>query len=241
MIDNFLKNILLKIVNHIKLYYFYSNTIYLERKLRTYRGANQVKKAAVYIHGKGGSIDEAQHYKKFFNDDYDLIAFDYKSELPWEAKKEFEKYFADIFSKYNNVLLIANSIGAYFSLISLSKFPIKKALFISPVVDMESLILDILNRENISEEELRLKKVIHTSFAETLSWEYLSFVRSNPIIWNIPSTILYGKNDNITSFKTIIDFSEKINADLTVMENGEHWFHTEEQMLFLDNCFEKFI
>ena len=114
-------------------------------------------------------------------------------------------------------------------------------MLISPIVDMERLILDMLNRENISEEELRLKKVIHTSFAETLSGEYLSFARSNPIIWNIPITILYGKNDNITSFKTIIDFSEKINADLTVMENGEHWFHTEEQMLFLDNCFEKFI
>ncbi len=24
-----------------------------------------MKKAAVYIHGKGGSIDEANHYKKF--------------------------------------------------------------------------------------------------------------------------------------------------------------------------------
>jgi len=200
-----------------------------------------MKKVIVYVHGKGGSAQEANYYRKFFDDNFDIIGFDYKSETPWEAKKEFEKYFADIFSKYNNVLLIANSIGAYFSLISLSKFPIKKALFISPVVDMESLILDMLNRENISEEELRLKKVIHTSFAETLSWEYLSFARSNPIICNIPSTILYGKNDNITSFKTIIDFSEKINADLTVMENGEHWFHTEEQMLFLDNCFEKFI
>ena len=200
-----------------------------------------MKNVAVYIHGKGGSVNEADYYKKFFNDEYELIAFDYKSELPWEAKEEFQKYFADISSRYNDVVLIANSIGAYFSLISLSNFPIKKAIFISPVVDMESLILDMLNRENISEEELRLKKVIHTSFAETLSWEYLSFARSNPIIWNIPSTILYGKNDNITSFKTIIDFSEKINADLTVMENGEHWFHTEEQMLFLDNCFEKFI
>ena len=200
-----------------------------------------MKEVIVYVHGKGGSAQEANYYRKFFDDNFDIIGFDYKSETPWDAKLEFSNYFDLIISKYNKTLLIANSIGAYFSLISLSKFPIKKALFISPVVDMESLNLDILNRENISEEELRLKKVIHTSFAETLSWEYLSFVRSNPIIWNIPSTILYGKNDNITSFKTIIDFSEKINADLTVMENGEHWFHTEEQMLFLDNCFEKFI
>lgn len=200
-----------------------------------------MKNIAVYIHGKGGSVDEADYYRKFFNDEYGLIAFDYKSELPWEAKEEFQKYFTDIFSRYNDVVLIANSIGAYFSLISLSNFPIKKAIFISPVVDMENLILNMLKRENLSEEELKSKKVIHTSFSETLSWEYLSFVRNNTITWNIPSTIIYGKNDNITSFRTISKFAEKISADLAIMENGEHWFHTEEQMLFLDNSLKKFI
>ncbi len=29
-------------------------------------------------------------------------------------------------------------------------------------------------------------------------------------------------------------FAEQHNAELTVMENGEHWFHTAEQMAFLD-------
>ena len=200
-----------------------------------------MKEVIVYVHGKGGSAQEANYYRKFFDDNFDIIGFDYKSEFPWEAKKEFEKYFADIFSKYNNVLLIANSIGAYFSLISLSNFPIKKAIFISPVVDMENLILNMLKRENLSEEELKSKKVIHTSFSETLSWEYLSFVRNNTITWNIPSTIIYSKNDNITSFRTISKFAEKISADLAIVENGEHWFHTEEQMLFLDNSLKKFI
>jgi len=47
-----------------------------------------VKKLAVYIHGKGSSVNEADYYKKFFNDEYRLIAFDYKSELPWEANEE---------------------------------------------------------------------------------------------------------------------------------------------------------
>ena len=112
-------------------------------------------------------------------------------------------------------------------------------MFISPVVDMEDLILAMMKKANVSEEELGLKKVINTAFGERLSWEYLSFVRNNPITWNIPSSILYGKNDNITSLKTISNFANKINADLTVMENGEHRFHTEEQMLFLDNWFKK--
>lgn len=202
-----------------------------------------MKKAAVYIHGKGGSADEAHYYKKFFDNEYDIIGFDYKSELPWEVKVEFQKYFIDIFSKYNEVVLIANSIGAYFSLISISLYGnfIKKAMFISPVVDMEQLILGIMKKAGVSEKELSLKKIINTSFGESLSWEYLSYVRNNPIKWNIPSSILYGKNDNITSLKIISDFANRINADLTVMDNGEHRFYTEEQMIFMDNWFKKFI
>ena len=46
--------------------------------------------------------------------------------------------------------------------------------------------------------------------------------------------ILYGSRDNMTSLKTIRDFAKNHNAMLTVMEGGEHWFHTEDQMRFLD-------
>ena len=38
--------------------------------------------------------------------------------------------------------------------------------------------------------------------------------------------------DNI---ETIRDFAKKHHAALTIMEGGEHWFHTQEQMLFLDD------
>lgn len=37
------------------------------------------------------------------------------------------------------------------------------------------------------------------------------------------------------SKETIADFADKTGAALTVMAEGEHWFHTEEQMKFLDN------
>ena len=39
----------------------------------------------------------------------------------------------------------------------------------------------------------------------------------------------------MTSKETISVFAESIGATLTVMENGEHWFHTEEQMKVLDD------
>ena len=52
-----------------------------------------MKNAVIYIHGKGGNVEEADYYKKFFSDEYGIIGFDYKSEFPWDAKKEFPKFF----------------------------------------------------------------------------------------------------------------------------------------------------
>lgn len=65
--------------------------------------------------------------------------------------------------------------------------------------------------------------------------DMLCYVRNHPLKWNIPTRILYGENDNLTSIKTITGFAEQINAPLTVMNGGEHWFHTEQQMQFLDD------
>ena len=36
------------------------------------------------------------------------------------------------------------------------------------------------------------------------------------------------------------NFANKINANLT-MKDGEHWFHTDEQMNFLANWFKEII
>ena len=49
----------------------------------------------------------------------------------------------------------------------------------------------------------------------------------------VTTQILYGSRDKLTSFETILDFTKNHNASLTVMEGGEHWFHTEDQMRFL--------
>ena len=100
---------------------------------------------------------------------------------------------------------------------------------------MEKLITNMMIWSNVTEEELCRKKEISTGFGETLSWEYLCYVRKHPIKWNIPTCILYGANDNLTSLETVSEFAEQIGASLTIMNDGEHWFHTNEQMEFLDN------
>ena len=193
-----------------------------------------MKNVVIYIHGKYGAAEEAEHYKKFFNE-ADIIGFEYTSEYPWDFQKEFSKFFDDICTKYKKMSIIANSIGAYFTMISLGNKDIEKAFFVSPIVDMEKLITDMMVSENITKEELYKKKEIKTSFGETLSWKYLTFVRENPIEWNVLTYILYGKKDNMTSYETILNFTFKSRANLTIMKDGEHWFHTDEQMEFLDN------
>ncbi|MGC6322995.1 alpha/beta hydrolase [Bisgaard Taxon 45] len=198
-----------------------------------------MKNVVIYVHGKGGNAEEANHYKQFFDDNFEIIGFDYKSLNPWNAKIEFINYFNSIISKYNKIYLIANSIGAYFSLISLSHMPIDKAMLISPIVDMERILLDMMTYENITEDELMLKKEIKTSFGEFLSWQYFSYVRKNTIHWDIPTNILFADNDNMTSVDTMTNFANKINANLTIMRDGEHWFHTDDQMIFLDNWFKE--
>lgn len=193
-----------------------------------------MKKSVIYIHGKGGTPKECEHYRTLF-DGFDIIGFEYKAQTPWEAKNEFAELF-DTYSKdYEYIILIANSIGAFLALYSLADKPIDKALLISPVADMELLIKNMMRMSGIDEEELSDKGEITTDFGETLSWRYLCFVRENPIAWHIPTYILYGENDDLTSEAAITAFATRVNARLTVMKNGEHWFHTEKQMKFLDD------
>ena len=194
----------------------------------------------MYVHGKGGTADEAKHYKPLFPES-DVIGFDYKSQNPWDAQSEFCRFYDWNSKGYDSVTLVANSIGAFFSMNALAEKMISKALFISPVVNMERLISDMMIWSNITEDELFRKKEIPTDFGETLSWEYLCYVRTHPIRWNIPTHILYGANDNLTSRETMYEFAKQTGAILTVMNGGEHWFHTVKQMEFLDDWIRKSI
>ena len=193
-----------------------------------------MSRLVIYVHGKGGSAEEAKHYQPLFADS-DVIGFDYQSQNPWEAKREFPRFF-DLHSEgYNSVILIANSIGAFLAMNARAEKNISRAMFISPIVNMERLISDMMMWSKVTEDELERKKQIPTEFGETLSWEYLCYVRKHPVKWNVPTCILYGGKDHLTSRETISGFADLIRADLTVMENGEHWFHTEEQMKVLDH------
>ena len=185
-------------------------------------------RAILYVHGMGGSAQEAEHYRRICPG-FEVIGVDYEGYVPESVRDTVRRYYDDARGKYDSVSVIANSIGAYFSMLALGGREVARAMFVSPVLDMERVILDMMEQAGVSEQELREKGEIGA-----LSWKYLCFVRDNPITWDIPTEILYAGHDDITSRETVDEFVRTHDAKLTVMDDGEHWFHTEEQVAFLD-------
>ncbi len=197
-----------------------------------------MRKAALYVHGKGGTSAEAASYQKNCPG-FDVIGVNYDGSYPWTAEKHIRAEYEALAGKYESITLIANSIGAYFAMYALQTCGIEKALFISPVLDMEQLILDMMQWAGVTEGVLQEQGEIPTDFGETLSWEYLHFVRAHPITWNTPTEILYGGRDHLISRETVNNFTARHRVSLTVMEDGEHWFHTKEQLAFLDKWLQQ--
>lgn len=190
--------------------------------------------AVLYIHGKNGSAAECEHYQPLFPDCL-VTGLAYRSVMPWDAGEEIREAVKELYEQYGRITLIANSIGAYFSMHSGVGAWVDRAYFISPIVDMEKLIRSMMAWADVTEEELRSREVIPTPFGEDLSWAYLRYVRSHPVSWNVPTEILYGSADELTDRETIAAFAAAHRAGLTVMDGGAHWFHTPEQMAFLDD------
>lgn len=197
-----------------------------------------MKKAILYIHGKGGNALEAERYRESWPD-FTVTGVDYRGEFPWPAGEDIRRAYDLLQKEHTRITVLANSIGAYFAMHALEDREVEKALFISPILDMERLILDMMSWAHVTERELREKGEIPTEFGETLSWSYLRFVREHPIRWKPHTEILYGDGDHLTSRETVEAFLKTHDAALTVMKGGEHWFHTEAQLAFLDDWMRK--
>ena len=189
-------------------------------------------RTVLYIHGMGGSARESEGYIPLFPDAR-VLGLDYRTFTPWETGAEIREAAEKLAAGSGPITLIANSIGAYFSFHAGIDQLLRRAYLVSPILDMEKLILGMMARAGVTEAELEEKGVVPTDFGEPLSWEYLCWVRGHPIRWDVPTEILYGSLDTFTSRETAETFAKKYGAGLTVLEGGEHWFHTEAQTAFL--------
>lgn len=195
---------------------------------------NVMKKLFLYVHGKGGSYKEEEIFQNYILN-ADVVGIDYDDYRPWITRDVILKSYLKLAPQYDEVNIIANSIGAYFSMLALNGQDIKSAYFISPVLDMERLILDMMSWANVTESELEKRKEIPTDFGETLSFEYLTYVRNNPLKWDIKTYILYGERDSLIPFETVRNYIKNHDANLTIMKGGEHYFHTQKQLDCLKN------
>ena len=106
-----------------------------------------MKDAVLYIHGKGGSAAESDHYRTLFPN-CKVTGLDYQSFTPWETGAEIRAAAEELKAEYESIVLVANSIGAYFSMCAGIGGMIREAYFISPIVDMERLILDMMQKKD---------------------------------------------------------------------------------------------
>lgn len=199
-------------------------------------------KMYLYIHGQGGYKEEGKLFAEMATKyGYQVLSIDLPehgerqnggpSLTPWNVIPELVDVMSFCKQQWETISLLANSIGAWFSLLAFSDHMLQTGLFVSPVVDMVELIHDMMTWAGVSEAQLEKEREIPTSFGQTLSWKYLQYAKEHPIKqWNTPTKILYGEQDALIKYSTIEDFCKAHQCELTIMKDGEHWFHTKKQL-----------
>lgn len=210
-------------------------------------------KAYIFVHGSMSCKEDAQLFAEVaVPRGYQVLSFD----LPEHGERKNDALPCDVqncthdlaavgeyaLQNFRGISLFANSLGAYFSLLAYKSYPLENCLFLSPVLDMERLIKNMMKRADVSEEMLQKERKIQTPAGQTLDWDYYSFVKAHPVDqWNTPTAILYGSKENLTEWDVVDRFVKGFHADLTVLDGSEHYFHTEEQLNFFKCWLERHI
>lgn len=204
------------------------------------------KKCFLYLHGKQGFKEEAEPFAEIAGaKGWQVLGIDLPEHgergqekdrfNPWCVVPELRMVLGYIQQHFETIGLKADSIGAWFAMQSFDGSQFERCLFVSPVLDMEDLIQNMMRWAGVSEVRLERESRIPTNFGETLSWEYYEYAKAHPIsVWRCLTDILYGGRDNMTARKTAEEFAKRFHSSLTVMEEGEHWFHTPEQLAVLN-------
>lgn len=211
------------------------------------------EKIYLYLHGQGGNKEEAEMLSQIaVSKNWQVLSIDLpehgerKEEMdsfhPWIVVPQLHEVMTYIKSRWNTIALCANSIGAWFSMLSFNGEIFERCLFISPILDMNLLIKNMMAWASVTDAQLEEKQTIDTGFGQTLSWNYLKYTETSRIDkWDSKTYILYAEHDNLTEYQVAVDFVRQFHCELTVMKDGEHWFHTDKQLDFLriwlnENC-----
>ena len=117
----------------------------------------------LFVHGQFGCKEEALPFAEIVAPDAQVLSIDLPNHgtrqnrdeefAPWTAAPELTRVMAYARAHWHTINVRATSIGAYFARLAFAA-P-EKALFVSPIVDMERLICDRICAAGITEQILR--------------------------------------------------------------------------------------
>ena len=204
------------------------------------------RRGFLYLHGQGGDRAEAAPFAAAAAEaGWQTVSIDLPGHgertaeaadlVPWKVVPEVRAALGNLAGRWERTALFGSSLGAWFGLLACRDLTLAGALLLSPVVDMEALIRKMMGWAGVTEERLAREGSIPTDFGQTLSWEYLEYVRAHPIqMWTAPTAILYGGRDHLTDRETVEAFARRFACRLTVEPEGDHWFHTPDQVAAVD-------
>ena len=218
-------------------------------KMPVIKYGTKYDKVIIFVHGFCGSSADAEPLVDIATKyGYQILAVNLPEHgtrtdevklLPWTVIPELKEVASYAKKKWLSVCICAVSIGAWFSTFSFSDVNTDKYLFVSPLLDMCDTITRLMLASGVTEEQLRKERIIKTKFGQTLSYEYLNWVRNNPINFPCGKTlILRAENDEVVPFVAVENFADKFDCKLDVMPGGEHWLHTPDQILYLQQWFD---
>ena len=170
------------------------------------------RKVFLFVHGQGGNKEEAIPFAEIaVSKGYQVIGIDLPVMVqPWEVSAMLNEVKEYLYQNYDSVCIRANSIGAWFSLLSFQDTVIDQALFVSPILNMRVFIEGMQEKDDT----------------------YYDWVIKHPIEqWTADTFILRPKIDLVVNDKVYDSFISKFECQVQEVENGEHWVHTPEQLL----------
>lgn len=191
-------------------------------------------RAVIGVHGQFSNRRDpvmAQYGNVIASRGDQLISFDLpahgdrqddKAFNPMEASPEVRTFARLARSQSTEVSLLANSIGAYFSLCDTPAGTFERAWMVSPLLDLEYYIRDIMAEYSVTDEQLEAQTVIDTPRG-VLERSYLRFVEEHPARLNAPSWIIRGDQDEVVPLNALSRFVGAPGVELVQVEGGQHF------------------
>jgi len=174
----------------------------------------------LYVHGNGGSKEEAHAFAEVAVPlGYQVIGIDLPvMEWPEKVLSILEEVKQYLKANYKTISIRANSIGSWYSLMAFEGEEIEQALLVSPLLDMKTFIECMEQRDEA----------------------YYEWVVNHPITkWSAETYILRPAVDLVVNEKVYQSFLSTHNCQVEIVDGGEHWFHTPEQLAVLSQWEKK--